>query len=109
MKFRVIAMFTVAAVVGFALGNLWAVSNPVLLPHDEIVVQRFKARAADDMAQHFNWSVESKAAISKWTVIALRQSGTNCIVFATRQHSEGEWSYQACYSDDAKLLGLKAF
>lgn len=109
IKIPTIFAFTLLGVVSFTLGSLWAASNPVLLPHDDTVVQGFKARAANDMARHFKWSVEGKAAISKRAIIAIRQSPTNCIVFAARQHGDGEWSYQACYSDDAKLLGLKAF
>lgn len=108
-RLRSIAIPILIGVAGFVLGILWMTWNPILLPRDENILQRFAARAADDMALHFKWSREAEAEIGGRTVITLRPPGMNCIVFATRQHVGGEWSYQACYSDDGKLLGLKAF
>jgi hypothetical protein len=106
---RRIIPLTLVGVVCFALGNLWTASNPVLLPHDEIVINRFSAQAATDLARHFRWSERDKVEIRKRTTIAIREAGINCIVFATRPYGYGEWSYQACYSDEGRLRGLKAF
>lgn len=104
-----ILLFTLVSVVCFALGSLWAVSNPVLLPRDDIVISRFAAQATTDLARHFRWSEQGRVEISKRTTIAIREAGINCVIFATRPYGYGEWSYQACYSEEGRLLGLKAF
>ncbi|RYG98091.1 MAG: hypothetical protein EON58_08150 [Alphaproteobacteria bacterium] len=109
LSLRAIVASTLIGGAGFALGTLSMVWNPTLLPHDEDVVQHFGERAAQDMARHFNWSKAEKAEITERTVIALRPPGMNCLVFAARLYTGGEWSYQACYSDDGKLLELKEY